>query len=257
MRRIGMRRIFVVLVVAALWLLPAATAPATAQTFRTADEAWVVSAVNRTRASKGLGTLEVVPGLVGLAREQSVRMEQRGSIFHNLDLKSGLTTAGLDWRWAGENVGVGGDVRVIEDAFLASPAHYDNIVRPNYTAIGVGVLPDRDGTGVYVTQVFAELSTGTVGPPSVTPAPTIPPPSPAPRDTPEPTLAPTPVPSQAPSPTPGLRLPNALEGGLTALATSTDSAGRVTGGGRAVDAFEAVRQLARRLLDLIPFVGGP
>lgn len=252
-----MRRALLLLVAAVLLLGHAVPAPASAQAYRTDDEAWVVAAVNATRTGRGLSRLAVVPALVDLAREQSARMEARGAIFHNLQLKEGLTDLGLDWRWAGENVGVGGDVRVIQDAFLASPAHHDNIVRPDYNAIGVGVLSDGDGTGVYVTQVFAKLGSGVPQLPAApTAAPTTPAPAaavPTPAAEPGPAARgspPTPAPTAVPTPMPL----NALEGGHVRASTATHSAPRQAGPGIGMRAGDALRALIRSVLALIPFL---
>jgi hypothetical protein len=149
--------------------------------------------VNATRAARGLPALTSVGGLVRVARDQSARMVDAQRLFHNPNLGSDLTAVGLDWHWSGENVGVGPDVNAIEQAFLASPHHLENIVRANYDSIGVGVAADPDGY-VYVTQVFADLSGARPRLPS--PPPPVPqravPPPPAVPATPRPTPAPTP-----------------------------------------------------------------
>ena len=182
--------------------------PATAQGFVPADEARVHAMVNATRAQRGLLPLDRVEGLVTLAREQSVRMERNGSIYHNPALKAGLDASGLDWHWSGENVGVGPDVATIQQAFLGSQHHLENIVRANYTALGVGVVSDGDGY-VYVTQVFAEL-----GARSTRPAPPPPPPAPVATPTPQtPKLLPSPP--AAPVPTAQPPDPVVIGGGIT------------------------------------------
>jgi hypothetical protein len=203
-----MRRAGVALVSTALLCLGAT--PAAAQEVVPSDEARVHALVNATRAQRGLLPLERVDALVGLAREQSSRMEREGKIFHNLGLKDALNGLGLDWHWSGENVGVGPDVLTIQNAFLGSTHHLENIVRSNYNALGVGVIADGDGY-FYVTQVFAELTgirPNLPDPPTPVPAP-VATPRPAPRRP-----DPTPVPA-TPSPTPKPPDPVVVEGGIT------------------------------------------
>lgn len=181
-------------------------APAEAQEYLRADEDLVHTMVNATRASRGLRPLDRVEGLVNVARQQSVRMVEQNRLYHNPRLGLDLDALGLDWHWSGENVGVGPAVDTIEQAFLNSRHHYENIVRPEYTAIGVGVVSTGRGY-VYVTQVFAQL--GSVAPPAPPPppppptavptAPTVAPPAPpappTPPTTPPPTSKPTPTPA--------------------------------------------------------------
>jgi hypothetical protein len=183
-------------------------APAIGQDYRAADEARVLSMVNSTRASRGLPPLELVDELVTLARQQSVRMVEQNNLFHNPNLKSDLDAIGLDWAWSGENVGIGPDVDAVEQAFLNSQHHLENIVRSNYNSIGVGVVGTATGY-VYVTQVFAELrGASAAAPPPATPAPATPAPE-APTPAPVAKVAPP-----APAPIPALPDPVVIEGGV-------------------------------------------
>lgn len=170
--------------------------PAQAQDYRRADEDRVQAMVNATRTARGLRPLDRVEGLVDVARQQSVRMVQQRKLYHNPGLGSDLDALGLDWHWSGENVGVGPDVDVIEQAFLGSQHHYENIVRPDYTAMGVGVVDTGEGY-VYVTQVFAQLGAVRQAPPPPPPtvAPTLAPPPAPPTPPPTPAVTPTPAPA--------------------------------------------------------------
>jgi uncharacterized protein YkwD len=121
------------------------------------DETKVQNLVNATRSAKGLGKLARNDHLVEMAREQAVRMADRGNIYHNPNLGPDIEASGLDWKKVGENVGMGPNVDLIEDAFLASPHHYENIVDPTYNAVGIGVVDGADGKR-YVVQVFANVA---------------------------------------------------------------------------------------------------
>jgi hypothetical protein len=200
--------------------LALATAPVNAQAYVASDETEVREMVNATRVSKGLGKLTKNEGLVEMAREQADRMEAKRDIFHTPNLAADVTSAALDWLRIGENVGVGPNIHSIEEAFLASPGHYANIVRPEYNAIGIGVVDGGDGRR-YVVQVFANLKNVAAQAPAAVsklvpavpkavaaPEPTVVAPAPA---------APTPAPvaaTAAPTPGPETADPNALTGGF-------------------------------------------
>lgn len=123
------------------------------------DAARIASMVNASRAADHLRTLQTDPGLDAVAQRQAERMADARDIFHSDHLKQDVTSTGLRWLVAGENVGVGGDVVRIEDAFMNSPEHRHNILDGRFSQIGIGVAwagPDE----VYVTQVFVQ----TLGP---------------------------------------------------------------------------------------------
>ncbi len=131
-------------------------ATAHAQAYLATDESRNIQQVNGTRTSKGVKPLAFHAGLQAMARAQAVRMMQRGSIYHNPNLSKDITALGVNWKMVGENVGMGPDEDAIEGALLKSPHHYENIVRPNFNNIGVGIVKGADGQ-VYLVQVFAEI----------------------------------------------------------------------------------------------------
>jgi cysteine-rich secretory family protein len=139
--------------VLALFFVPQAVH---AQSYVPGDETKVQTLLNATRGAKGLATLARNDQLVAMARGQATRMADRGSIFHNPNLGGEITERGLDWQKVGENVGMGPNVDLIEQAFLDSPHHYENIVDPQYDSVGIGVVNGDDGKR-YVVQVFADL----------------------------------------------------------------------------------------------------
>ena len=54
---------------------------------------------------------------------------------------------------AGENVGYGPNVSLIFNALVESPGHYNNMVNPAFTRIGVGVWISDGGT-MWTTHMF-------------------------------------------------------------------------------------------------------
>ncbi len=121
-----------------------------------------LSAINATRAQNGLPALQVDSGLRSFARKHSADMAAAGNIYHssNSELQG---AAGSGWKKLGENVGRGGSVSSLHDAFLASPAHKANILG-DYNYVGIGT--DTSTGYLYVTVVF--MKKGSTAPPSPT-----------------------------------------------------------------------------------------
>ncbi len=136
--------------------------PASAEvpgTDQVSDEAKFVDLINAERAKVGLAALRVAPELVGVGREWSNEMiaraggSERCGVLHNPDFVAKVTA---DWQRLGENVGCGNvAVSALHDLFVASPAHYRNIVDPTFDSIGIGVA--YDGDVMYVTEQFMDL----------------------------------------------------------------------------------------------------
>lgn len=161
-----MRKIFVVMLVVFATVSLAGAAPAYAQESGTVEmEREFVALLNDLRASKGLPALALHEDLVGKARRWSGTMAAEGDIWHS-DLREGITAP---WRRLGENVGMGGSVRGLHDALVASPSHYENLIDPGFNYVGLGVVVDTEGT-IFVSQEFMELAQA----PAPTPVPSLP-----------------------------------------------------------------------------------
>lgn len=87
-------------------------------------------------------------------------------ICHASPISAGVTHS---WAKLGENVGTGPDVGSIMNAFIASPGHYANIIDPEFTHIGVGVV--WDGNRMYTTHRFMKLQSAPQPPTTTTAAP--------------------------------------------------------------------------------------
>ena len=151
------------------------------------DEGSFISKINEIRASRGLGTLAVDGQLTAVARSWSQHMASDGTLEHNPSLAGQVS----GWHTLGENVGTGPSDESIEAAFENSPHHFENMVDPSFTEIGVGVVQDSSGT-YWVTEDFEQPK----GAPSAAPAPRPSAPRPAPRPAPKP----APKPAAAPHP---------------------------------------------------------
>jgi hypothetical protein len=163
------------------------------------EEAAFVADINALRAGLGVPALEVHPNLVDKARGWAATMAAAGRIWHST-VPDGITA---DWAKLGENVGMGGSETGLHAAFVASPHHYDNLIDPAFTYVGVGVV--HAGAIVFVSEVFMKLAPA--APPAATPAPrppaTIPPTASVPAPIPAPRPALTPVALRSPGPATG------------------------------------------------------
>jgi len=121
-----------------------------ARAFASSDESRFTSLLNHERTSRGGHALATMSDLVAIARRHSQDMANRGYIFHNQDLPNEVHG---DWRVLGENVGRGGSVDSIHDAFMNSAPHRQNILDGRFNQIGVGTVV-KNGY-IYVTEVFA------------------------------------------------------------------------------------------------------
>jgi hypothetical protein len=162
------------------------------------EEAQFLALTNQLRAQHGLNQLASYGSLVSIGRTWSAHMAAAGSISHNMNLPN---QQGGPWTKLGENVGVGGSVQAIQDAFIASPHHYENLVDPVYNYVGIGVVDS--GGRIWVTVDFMQLNSAPAAPPS-TSAPRVSRPrtTTAPRPAPVPapvTVPPTPAPAPAPA----------------------------------------------------------
>lgn len=106
--------------------------------------------INKARANNDRRKLRLSQSLSRKAHKHSARMADAGTIFHHSCLPCLVSVS--DWNVVGENVGVGGTVRSVHRAFMASSGHRRNILLPNYTRVGVGVV--RSGGRVWITQIF-------------------------------------------------------------------------------------------------------
>jgi len=113
------------------------------------DEGSFAAAVNAARSGHAVAAMSLQSDLSAVARAQAQRCAEANELFHNPNL--GAEVSG--WQVVGENVGVGGDWRSIEDAFMASPEHRANILDPIFTQFGVGTAVSSDGS-LWVSQVF-------------------------------------------------------------------------------------------------------
>jgi hypothetical protein len=150
--RMAMAGTFVLLAAVVVGLGPAPAAHAD-------DVSEWLAFVNNVRAQHGAAPLQISGEESALAMQRSQTNANNGTLVHTPDLTAGVTE---NWTKLGENIGVGGSVAAIGNAFVNSPTHFQNIVEPRYTHIGIGVVWTTDpGTGAptqYVTHRFIAIA---------------------------------------------------------------------------------------------------
>lgn len=129
---------------------------AVAEGFLAEAEAQMTGLVNEHRTEHGHPALATNEALRMVARRQAQRMVMAGYIYHNPDLGKEATEAVPGWLLVGENVGVGPSVSLVQQAFLDSPKHHENIDTARFNALGLGAMANDQGD-MYFTQNFADL----------------------------------------------------------------------------------------------------
>ena len=141
--------------VATLALLVAtgtAAAPVEAQTREGKYAQQAFAATNVKRAQNNLPALRANKCLRRAAVRQATRMAQQEQMFHQ-DLGAVLGECHLTA--AGENVAAGypNGTSVVNNGWMTSEGHRENILNSSFTLMGVGARKGHDGEW-YVAQVF-------------------------------------------------------------------------------------------------------
>lgn len=120
-------------------------------------ESQLLALVNEARAEVGLRPLAFDARLVPVARAHSEEMF-RLRYFGHVSPVTGtpferLEAAGITYSRAGENLAYAHSVAVAHRGLMESPGHRANILRPEFTRIGIGVI-SAGPYGRMFTQVF-------------------------------------------------------------------------------------------------------
>lgn len=117
----------------------------------------MVDLVNAERAKAGLPALQVDPELTRLARMKSADMVLNNYFSHISPTYGSpfdmMREAGVPYVYAGENLAAATTLELAMDGLMQSPGHRANILRKEFTHIGIGVV--KGGPYGYVfTQMF-------------------------------------------------------------------------------------------------------
>lgn len=121
------------------------------------SERQLVALVNEERVAAGLAPLELDPRLVPVARAHATEMF-RLRYFSHVSTVTGtpfdrLSAAGIRYARAGENLAYARSVATAHRGLMDSPGHRENILRPEFTRIGIGVI-SAGPYGRMFTQLF-------------------------------------------------------------------------------------------------------
>jgi uncharacterized protein YkwD len=150
------RGIAALLALTTAWLLAPGSA-GDAHASRVTPETHMRALINAERESRDLGTLHSGRRLAQVALRQSRDMASAGRIFHNPRLHRVYSRLGCSI--LGENVGaaeIATDViqaiEALHQAFLSSPSHRRNLLRPRYRRVGIGTV--ESGGRVWISVLF-------------------------------------------------------------------------------------------------------
>lgn len=121
----------------------------------------IVALANAERASLNLPGLKENDQLKAAAQQKAEDMAKRGYFSHQSPEGetpwTWLSENGYGYLAAGENLAINfDDSRLLNKAWMNSPAHRANIVRADFQEIGVGIARGRyeGGSAVFVVQFF-------------------------------------------------------------------------------------------------------
>jgi len=130
----------------------------------------IVLFTNAERVQNKVSALKESVLLDRSAQAKADDMAARGYFAHNSpDGKqpwSWITAAGYNYRYAGENLAVRFiDSKDVVVAWMASPTHRANIVKPNYTEVGVGLAQGmyKGQPATFVVQHFGRPASRVLG----------------------------------------------------------------------------------------------
>jgi uncharacterized protein YkwD len=153
-------RMFLLLlaVTAALVAAPAGTAAAGRLS---SSDAALLKEINKTRASFGLRALAYDTSLARAAAAHTRSMTARG-VFEHGSFRTRMLRFRVGGPHVGENLawGVGerATPRGIVEAWLASPGHRENLLRPGFRRIGLGQVQASFGGADGATVVTADFA---------------------------------------------------------------------------------------------------
>lgn len=123
-----------------------------------ASENEMLALVNKERKTRGLSELKMNDHLRDVARAHSKDMFERGYFSHytpeGLSPFDRIKNAGINYLFAGENLALAPDVNKAEQGLMESEGHRENILNPNFSKIGIGVI---DG-GIYGKMFSQEFT---------------------------------------------------------------------------------------------------
>lgn len=132
------------ILVAAVGIAMLVTSCLSPQAQETADR------LNADRAANGRPALVVNQMLANKAQAWAARLAGQYTLYHS-NLSDNISGC---WRSLGENVGYGGSIAIVENAYMNSSGHRANILNSGYQYVGTGVA--YNGPLVFTVQEFMQ-----------------------------------------------------------------------------------------------------
>jgi uncharacterized protein YkwD len=112
--------------------------------------------INIEREARAIPKLKLSEPLAEVGRAYSRRMAETGEVHHRLDrpMEERIREALPHTCLFGENVSKHTSVDYSLGDLMLSPGHRKNLLHPDYTLIGIGIVRGEDGF-LYITQDFA------------------------------------------------------------------------------------------------------
>jgi uncharacterized YkwD family protein len=131
--------------------------PSPEESILSADEQQMLNLVNQERKQSGLNELRIHEGLVKLARLKSKDMIDLGYFAHQSPTYGSpfdmMRNAGIAYSYVGENLAGAPTAARAHTSLMNSPGHRANILNPNYTHVGIGIV-NGGNYGKMFTQMF-------------------------------------------------------------------------------------------------------
>lgn len=123
-----------------------------------ADEQKLFDKTNQERQKIGVGTLRSDDDLRDVGRLHSRDMFARGYFAHitpdGQDPFDRMHAAGISYTFAGENLALAPTVEIAHSGLMNSPGHRENILKPDFTRLGIGCA-DAGLHGKVFSEEFA------------------------------------------------------------------------------------------------------
>src|SRR4030043_59710 len=121
------------------------------------DSWWGKNVLNKERKSQGLKLLIWDDQLMEVGRAHCLDMFERGYFSHYTPEGASpfdrMDKAGIDYKAAGENLAYAPNVNIAHQGLMTSTGHRENILRPEFGHLGVGVI-DGGINGKMFCQEF-------------------------------------------------------------------------------------------------------
>lgn len=123
----------------------------------TADEQQMLDLVNQERQKQGLPALKADPELTKVARVKAKDMIDNNYFDHNSPTYGSpfdmMKKFGVEYKTAGENLAGNSSVEGAHQNLMNSQGHRENILKSDYTNVGIGVV-DGGQYGKMFVQLF-------------------------------------------------------------------------------------------------------